>query len=124
MKDLMPVVLALIGLVGGGGGIWSVVNLKATRQKMLAEAGKTNVDAVTALGNLAIDVFLDPLKTRVKELEAEVGQLRQQVREARDAEAEVDRLKRKIAAKDDEIAALQATIVALRGGAPDVKGPL
>lgn len=118
MKDWTPVILGLIALLGGGGGIWSVFNLRATRRKMIADADKTTVDTATALGSFAIEVFLDPLKTRVRELEAEVNQLRERVREARDAEEEVDRLKRKLRAAEAEIIALRATILALGGQVP------
>lgn len=116
MKDVTPILLGLIALLGGGGGIWSAFNLRATRQKMIADAQKTQADTATALGTFAVEVFLDPLKTRVKELEAEVELLRQRVREAREAEEEVDRLKRRLREAEDQIAALRSTISTLQGG--------
>lgn len=116
MNSWTPIVLALVAVLGGGGGVWSALTLRATRQKLIAEAGKTQADTATALGTFAVEVFLNPLKTRVKELEEEVDQLRQRVREAREAEEEVDRLKRRLREAEAQIQILNATISTLREG--------
>jgi predicted RNase H-like nuclease (RuvC/YqgF family) len=137
MKELTTIILGLIGLAGGGGGIWSVINLRATKAKMIADAQQTQANTATALGSFAVEVLLDPLKKRIGELEAEVAKLYLQVREAREAEAEVDRLKRKntiadetiaelsrrIQAYEAQIAQLKAVIETLRGGGAVVVEP-
>lgn len=118
MTSWTPIVLALVALLGGGGGIWSALTLRATRQKLIAEAGKTQADTATALGTFAVEVFLDPLKTRVRELEAEVEALRSKVREAREAEEEVDRLKRRLREAELQIETLKSTIARYEGTQP------
>lgn len=97
MKDWTPIILALIALVGGGGGIYSALTVGATRRKMIAEAASINANTTTVLGKSAVEL-LTPLRERIRELEAEVEELRDTVHS----------LTRQVAERD-------ATIHALRG---------
>ena len=113
MKDWTPIILALLALLGGGGGIYSALTVGATRRKMVAEAAQVQANTTTVLGGFAVDVLLKPLRERITELEAEVEELRQRVREAYAAQEEIDRLRRKIRRYEDEIAELKLTVAAL-----------
>lgn len=80
MKEWLPIILALIGIVGGGGGIYSALTVGATRRKMIAESEGITANTMTVLGRSAVEL-LEPLRLRVKELEAEVESLRSRVRD-------------------------------------------
>lgn len=114
MKDWTPIILALIAVIGGGGGIWSALTIKATRRKLVADAEAVNANTTTVLGGFAVDVLLKPLRERIAELEQEVDELRRRVRESFRREEELDRLRSQIAEAEAEIGRLRATVAALR----------
>lgn len=113
MKDWTPIILALLALLGGGGGIYSELTVGATRRKMVAEASQVQANTTTLLGGFAVDVLLKPLRERIQELEEEVEELRRRVREAYEAQEEIERLRALIRRYEDEIRTLKATVAAL-----------
>lgn len=113
MKDWTPIILAVLALLGGGGGIYSALTVGATRRKMVAEASQVQANTTTLLGGFAVDVLLKPLRERIHELEEEVEDLRRRVREAYEAQEEIERLRALIRRYEDEIRQLKATVAAL-----------
>lgn len=98
MSGWVSVVLAVLALLGGGGGVYSMATVGATKRKMLADTEATKAGTVAVLGKAAVEL-LEPLRTRVRELETDVDQLRQRVR----------RLNEDLDTRDQRIGVLEAT---------------
>lgn len=90
----------------GGGGATLVAGVQAvlSRRKIGSEAERTDADAASILSKTAMEL-VEPLGKRIKELEAEVGDLRRQVREA---VGELEACRTSNRAKDREITRLRA----------------
>lgn len=81
-NGLVTLLVALIGLAGGGGGIWAALTIGTAKRKMLAEAKATEAGTVTVLTKAAVDL-VEPLQERIRELEGESRELRKELRGAR-----------------------------------------
>ncbi len=113
MSTWTPIILALLALLGGGGGVYSALTVGATRRKMVAEAAQVQANTTTVLGGFAVDVLLKPLRERIAELEVEVDELRGRVRESFRREEEVERLRIKLDESELENARLRGVVATL-----------
>lgn len=123
MKDWTPIILAFIAMLGGGGGIYAAFTVKATRRKLVADAEAVNANTTTVLGGFAVDVLLKPLRERIAELEKEVEELRRRVREAYQAQDEMEQMRAQIRRYEQEIAELKLTVKALSHGGTLIADP-
>lgn len=113
MASLVDLVVAGVGVLSGGGGIYAVLTSRATRRTLIAGADKTDAEAGEVINRTAI-VLLTPLHNRIKELEVEVSTLRRRVREVNDAlderELTVGRQQRQITDQQRQITELQIQV--------------
>lgn len=84
---LVPIVLAIFGLLGAGGGLYSLMTVRQGRQKIAAEsfhiraqADESLASTIKVLVGSASDL-VEPLKRELTEARAEVFDLRKAVQE-------------------------------------------
>lgn len=100
--DLLPVVLAAITLLGGGGGIWSLLTVGRQRRQLSAHATQLEAQSreaiattVKTLSTTAVDLVAplqrtlqlaeargDALNARLQQARSEVAQLRAEAEKA------------------------------------------
>lgn len=123
----IQILLSVVGLLGGTGGVTAIATVALQRRKFRADAADVLTDTALTL--------VDPLKTRVAELEAETQRARRQAasasREIRELRAAVQemtdlirRWQRAIFANDATIERLREYILAGEaGGGPGSRIP-
>ncbi|MEV4628839.1 hypothetical protein AB0J90_21480 [Micromonospora sp. NPDC049523] len=122
----IQILLSVVGLLGGTGGVTAIATVALQRRKFRADAAEVLTDTALTL--------VDPLKTRVGELEAEIQRARRQaavasreIRELRDAVQEltalIRRWQRAIFAADATIERLREYILASESGGPGSRIP-
>ncbi|WP_329108576.1 hypothetical protein OG792_07940 [Micromonospora sp. NBC_01699] len=106
----VQILLSAVGLLGGTGGVTAIATVALQRRKFRADAADVLTDTALTL--------VDPLKTRVAELEAETKRARRQAadasREIRELRAEVQEMTDLIRRWQRAIFASDATIEHLR----------
>lgn len=106
----IQILLSVVGLLGGTGGITAIAAVALQRRKFRADAADVLTDTALTL--------VDPLKTRVAELEAETQRARRQAatanREIRELRAAVQEMTDLIRRWQRAIFASDATIERLR----------
>ncbi|MGW4465378.1 hypothetical protein [Micromonospora sp. NPDC004704] len=122
----IQILLSVVGLLGGTGGVTAIATVALQRRKFRADAAEVLTDTALTL--------VDPLKTRVAELEAETQRARRQaavasreIGELRDAVQQMTdllrRWQRAIFATDATIERLREYILASGFGGPGSRIP-
>jgi chromosome segregation ATPase len=100
--------MAVITVLGGGGGIVALVTVGATRRKLIAQSDETVAGAVKVLMGGATDL-VEPLRKALDSAEGRADKVNSQLREAR---TELDGLRLQVEAMAGQLRRLQRAILA------------
>lgn len=131
--DLLPIILAVITLAGGGGGVWSLLTVGKQKRQLVAQANQLEAqgreqiaNTVKTLGAAAADMVeplqrtlalaearADTLNAQLQQARAEVGQLRTETERAYE---DLRRIRLAVMDPNATIAGLRALVESLGNG--------
>lgn len=82
MRDLLPWILGLIGAVGGGTGLYSLLTVGVQKRQLAAQAGDTLASTVSKLGEAAA-ALVEPLQRSLILAESRADTLNAQLQGAK-----------------------------------------
>ncbi len=114
LPDWLTILISLIVALGGGGGMYQLLTVRATKRSVSAGTDKMKIDAVDVLSDTALSLVM-PLKEEVARLREQVAKLEVKLQEERDtADIRIRQLKDEIEERDKHIRAQGAEIIELR----------
>lgn len=131
--DLLPIILAVITLAGGGGGVWSLLTVGKQKRQLVAQANQLEAqgreqiaNTVKTLGAAAADMVeplqrtlalaearADTLNAQLQQARAEVGQLRTETERAYE---DLRRIRLAVMDPNATVAGLRALVESLGNG--------
>jgi len=114
LPDWVTLLITLIVALGGGGGMYQILTIRATKRNVSAGTDKMKVDAVDVLTGTALELIV-PLKEEVARLSQQVKTLETKLQEERNtADIRIRQLQDDIAERERHIRVQDAEIIELR----------